>query len=238
MNIYYEFFLQFENLTKGDKCFYCDLCPTKKPIKGATEEGAKTATICHLAIQHHELRIHMEKDSSLSKDFILDVYYDIDLKKAQNAGAAAKQPLINNGSSNTPKPVQKKTDQKVTVSDKKRKPGPKSKTRPPSSDENSDIPDFSDSENKPSNKDSEEEEEPRINKNYIRKRPKINLTMEDLEAGSEDDWDKSPDSSKKKRSNKKTSHSSTAKKRVMPRRQAARAAKQKNAEFSEEDESS
>lgn len=195
----------------------------------------------------------MEKDSSLSKDFILDVYYDIDLKKAQNAGVAipAKPPQINNGNStnDTPKPAtpttQKKTDQKVTGSDKKRKkPGPKSKTRPPSSEEEEqnnedEIPDFSDNDKK--SKDSDDEVvKPRTNKNYIRKRPKINLTMEDLEANSEDEdknWDKSPDSTKTRSRNGKTPQAGGAKKRVMPRRQAARAAKQKPDEFSDEEES-
>ena len=62
-------------MVKGDKVYYCDICPSKKPSRGATPEGAKTAAICHLAIQHHELRGVMEKDERLSKDFINDVYY-------------------------------------------------------------------------------------------------------------------------------------------------------------------
>ena len=75
---YYSIFVvifQIDTLVKGDKVYYCDICPSKKPSRGATADGAKTAAICHLAIQHHELRAVMEKDERLSKDFINDVYY-------------------------------------------------------------------------------------------------------------------------------------------------------------------
>ena len=70
--------IQLDDLEKGDSMtYYCDVCPNKKPNKGATEEGAKTSTICHLAIQHHELRPFMENDERLKdkKDWIKDVYY-------------------------------------------------------------------------------------------------------------------------------------------------------------------
>ena len=68
--------MQLDDLEKGDsKTYYCDVCPNKKPNKGATEEGAKTSTICHLAIQHHELRPFVEKDDALEKEFISELYY-------------------------------------------------------------------------------------------------------------------------------------------------------------------
>ena len=72
-----------ENLEKGDKHYYCDICVPKKQVKGATEEGAMKSVICHLAIQHHELREKLEKDPSLNKEFIQEIYYDVDLKKVQ-----------------------------------------------------------------------------------------------------------------------------------------------------------
>jgi hypothetical protein len=53
-------------LTKGEKHFFCDKCPRKKKITGATMEGTRTAAICHFAIQHYELRGVLEKDTRLS----------------------------------------------------------------------------------------------------------------------------------------------------------------------------
>ena len=169
---------RIDSLVKGDKVYYCDICPSKKPSRGATPDGAKTAAICHLAIQHHELRGIMEKDERLSKDFINDVYYDVDLKKAQNnTGIEKKEPK---DESSTPK-------QSITEVEKKTpKPGPKSKTRPgpksrtkaksPVPDEDpEDIPDLSD------------EEIMKPNKEYIRKRKKLVLTMEDLEPEASDE---------------------------------------------------
>ena len=72
---------RLEGLEKGEKHYYCDICVPKKQVKGATEEGAKKSVICHLAIQHHELRDKLEKDPALSKEFVMDIYYDVDLKK-------------------------------------------------------------------------------------------------------------------------------------------------------------
>ena len=69
------FHFQIKSLSKGDKVYYCDICPSKKPSRGASDEGARNAAICHFAIQHHELRNLMKKDDRLSKEFILDVYY-------------------------------------------------------------------------------------------------------------------------------------------------------------------
>ena len=106
-------------MVKGDKVYYCDICPSKKPSRGATPDGAKTAAICHLAIQHHELRGIMEKDDRLSQDFINDVYYDVDLKKAQNAGitnTANKAPEKKETSEKVPevnKPSTPKTTEKA-----------------------------------------------------------------------------------------------------------------------------
>jgi hypothetical protein len=55
--------------------FYCDKCPSRKANRGATEEGARSSAICHLAIQHHELRGIMLTDDRLDSEFIKDVYW-------------------------------------------------------------------------------------------------------------------------------------------------------------------
>ena len=60
-------------MEQGDKCMYCDLCSQRKRVKGDTVSGIKKSMVCHLAIQHNELRPIMEKDKRLSKDFILTV---------------------------------------------------------------------------------------------------------------------------------------------------------------------
>ena len=61
---------QLEDLEKGEKCYYCDLCPQRKRIKGDTPKGIKKSMVCHLAVQHGELRSVMDKDPRLSKEFI------------------------------------------------------------------------------------------------------------------------------------------------------------------------
>ena len=38
-------------------------------------EGARTAAVCHFAIQHYELRPILEKDKTMEKDFVLDLYW-------------------------------------------------------------------------------------------------------------------------------------------------------------------
>ena len=43
--------------------------------------------ICHLAVIHGELRNVMEKDERLTKEFIKNVFYDLDLKKLEESGA-------------------------------------------------------------------------------------------------------------------------------------------------------
>ena len=49
---------RLKNLEKGDGLvLYCDLCPQRKRIKAATENGLRNSMICHLAVIHHELRI-------------------------------------------------------------------------------------------------------------------------------------------------------------------------------------
>lgn len=284
-----HFFLHFkeswsdriDSLTKGDKCYYCDLCPTKKPIKGATEEGAKTATICHLAIQHHELRKYMEKDDRISKEFVSDVYYDVDLKKAQNAGL---QPGVKPDSDSAPEDEKSDeenenksdfSDEKSSKSyDKTPKVGPRSKTRPvpksrmkqtePETEiDNEDIPDFSSSDDESKKRKETAAVQPiksknsvkkpgpksakkaslfdRTNTHYVRKRPKMSLTLEDLEDGdgSEDEnWSSSKKESatfgkpKSKTLDKITA--SEGRTRAMPRRKVTQKPI-KQTSFSDED---
>merc|ERR1712223_594882 len=73
----------------GNLSMYCDLCPIRKKIKAATENGLRSSVICHLAVIHDELRDVMEKDERLDKEFIQAVYYDVDLKKLQSSGGIA-----------------------------------------------------------------------------------------------------------------------------------------------------
>ena len=57
---------RLEKLEKESKNGYkCDSCD--KIFSGATENGSKKSIICHLAVQHHELRPILEKDSRLDK---------------------------------------------------------------------------------------------------------------------------------------------------------------------------
>ena len=60
-------------MEQGDKCMYCDLCSQRKRVKGDTASGIKKSMVCHLAIQHCELRPIMEKDTRLTKEFIKTV---------------------------------------------------------------------------------------------------------------------------------------------------------------------
>ena len=48
--------------------------------------------ICHLAVIHGELRNVMEKDERLTKEFIRNVFYDVDLKKLEESGADTPSP--------------------------------------------------------------------------------------------------------------------------------------------------
>ena len=48
--------------------------------------------ICHLAVIHGELRNVMEKDDRLTKEFIKNVFYDVDLKKLEESGGDIPSP--------------------------------------------------------------------------------------------------------------------------------------------------
>ena len=65
---------------------------TRKRIKAATENGLRNSMICHLAVIHGELRNVMEKDERLTKEFIKNVFYDVDLKKLEESGADIPSP--------------------------------------------------------------------------------------------------------------------------------------------------
>ena len=52
----------------------CRLCPSRKKIAGATPSGAKGSMICHLAIQHEELRDALKEDKSIDQEFIQKLY--------------------------------------------------------------------------------------------------------------------------------------------------------------------
>ena len=87
--------------------------------------------ICHLAVIHGELRNVMEKDERLTKEFIKNVFYDVDLKKLEESGADIPSPQ-----KSPEKPTQVEKIKETNVSPKAGvgvngyKPGPKSKTRP------------------------------------------------------------------------------------------------------------
>ena len=41
-----------EKLERGDdNRYFCDMCPKRKAVTGATPEGAKLAAVCHFSIQ-------------------------------------------------------------------------------------------------------------------------------------------------------------------------------------------
>ena len=43
---------QVESLEQGsDNRYFCDVCPKRKSVTGATPEGAKLAAVCHFSIQ-------------------------------------------------------------------------------------------------------------------------------------------------------------------------------------------
>ena len=126
---------RLEGLEKGDKHYYCDICVPKKQVKGATEEGAMKSVICHLAIQHHELREKLEKDSSLNKEFIQEIYYDVDLKKVQEELKDLGIQPVEKPSEAAEKPKEdtnEETKEEAPKSPvKKSKPGPASKKTTP-----------------------------------------------------------------------------------------------------------
>ena len=60
---------RLDALEKGQNYFYCNMCPKRKQLRGANEEGARMSTICHFAIQHQELRDVLAKDKRLPENF-------------------------------------------------------------------------------------------------------------------------------------------------------------------------
>jgi len=239
---------RLKNLERGDGlAMYCDLCPIRKRIKAATENGLRNSMICHLCVIHDELRDVMEKDSRISKDFVKAVYYDVDLKKIQESGGKIPSPPKTQQNENITKDDSfrkvQETENITENSPKKRKPGPKSKTKKKSKEssdeENSDNVDDPEDFDFPSDESSEDSapkrknstkkksatkskprsrksspEPVRENKNYIRKRKPINFTVDDLNEDEEEDQNW-------KASPKAQSRTSVESKRVMPGRRSA-----------------
>ena len=52
----------------------CEQCSPPKKIVGANADGLRVAMVCHLAIQHGELRGALMADTSLSGEFIDNLY--------------------------------------------------------------------------------------------------------------------------------------------------------------------
>ena len=70
------------NLEKDKLAYYCDICRPKKLLKGASDEGAIKSTICHLAIQHHELRyVYFVKIVKSNKNQTLEKWWQKDRDK-------------------------------------------------------------------------------------------------------------------------------------------------------------
>jgi len=59
-------------MTKKDTM--CEQCTPPKRIVGANPEGCRTALICHLAIQHEELKEVMIQDKDLPPSLVEDLY--------------------------------------------------------------------------------------------------------------------------------------------------------------------
>lgn len=118
---------RLNDMEQGDKCMYCDLCSQRKRVKGDTANGIKKSMVCHLAIQHCELRPIMEKDTRLSKEFIKTVYYDIDNEQPKDSDSNKLVNIKVENASSSNKSL-KNDENETTV---KHKPGPKSKTTKP-----------------------------------------------------------------------------------------------------------
>ena len=56
----------------------CALCRPSKRIVGANAEGCRTSLICHRALQHGELRLALEADNGVTRDFISRLFSDED----------------------------------------------------------------------------------------------------------------------------------------------------------------
>ena len=162
----------------------------------------------------------MEKDNRISKEFILDVFYDIDnpkieeplVKKIETSENITKQISEKNSTNNVTKHKNSKNDfsshksndttkhlnsendssknnkvQKISENDSS---SDESNEEYHSCDEDlSDIPNISsdDSKKKKKKKNSEISSIYKENQNYIRKRKPLNLTISDVEAGSDDE---------------------------------------------------
>ena len=61
----------------SSKSTLCEQCSPPKKLVGANADGLRVAMICHLAIQHGELREALITDSSLPREFIGNLYSDI-----------------------------------------------------------------------------------------------------------------------------------------------------------------
>ena len=147
----------------------------------------------------------MEKDNRISKEFILDVFYDIDnpkieeplVKKIETSENIAKQISEKNSTNNVTEHKNSKND--FTSHDSKHlnsesdssnndKVQKISENDSSSHEDLSDIPDISsdESKKKKKKKNSEISSIYKENQNYIRKRKPLNLTLSDVEAGSDD----------------------------------------------------
>jgi len=114
---------RLEPLERGPNYFYCNLCTKRKQIKGANEEGARMSTICHFAIQHHELRGVLNRDERLPENFVSDLFYDIDLKEGT---LDQKKSIETTNSVTVPEAVKsQEPTKKVTAPVKKHEPAQK-----------------------------------------------------------------------------------------------------------------
>merc|ERR1712110_1380494 len=182
------------NLEKDKLAYYCDICRPKKLLKGASDEGAIKSTICHLAIQHHELRKLLDKDDRLSEDYIKDIYWDVDLKKAEedfkNNGYKFREnddlEKLPTAKKSDPPTSKVESPKKATVT--KNKPGPKSKTK--TSEEGQEDSAVKKNKPGPKSKTSGGNGSSIKKKPEVRKRKPVNISMDDLESdGSSIDGD-------------------------------------------------
>ena len=155
----------------------------------------------------------MEKDNRISKEFILDVFYDIDhpkieeplVKKIETSENTTKQISEKNSTNNVTKHKNSKNDfsshesndttkhlnseNDSSNNDKVQKISENDSSSDESNADLSDIPNISsdESKKKKKKKNSEISSIYKENQNYIRKRKPLNLTIADVEAGSDDE---------------------------------------------------
>lgn len=105
-----RFEARLDKLEKGDNCYYCDVCPKRKQLKGANKQGARLSAAYHLAVTHHEMRDVLKSDQNLTKKFVNDIYWDIDSSPttAKEEGATAKPVEKTRG---RPKKIETKLDE-------------------------------------------------------------------------------------------------------------------------------